>query len=521
VVRAYAVAFLGGLLLAVVLTRFVRDFSVARRWVVPPKSNRHVHAFPVPRLGGVAIFMSFLAVIGVAVSQPKMLNLPGPFAARIVLAILGPAMIVFLMGLYDDFHSLRPYWKFGIQTAAAICLYLGGIRIHQFDLFGVGRLLQTAIALPLTIFWVLLITNAFNLIDGLDGLAGGSALFSTIVVFLMSLLMGNQLVAFLSIALGGTIAGFLHYNFYPATIFLGDSVSLFTGFVLSALALAGSQKSTTIVAVAIPMVAFGLPILDVCLAVTRRFLSRKPLFEADDDHIHHKLLNRGLSQREAVLLLYLVTAGFAVLSLVLLHNAGLIALVLGVIGIGVWFGVKHLRYSEFSELQALVQRAKRRKESTANNIRIRRAAEALNSCADFQAIHSVLKDTLQPLGFDGFQLKIDLPDHHPESCLTLLPPNGDSSLQNYPGHPQTLDFAWELTLELIPAAGHTSGHFTLFRTSRGEPLLVDFDLLCSEFRIAVSNAVRQAMSRAEESGRVVAHEDPPLAAKAASTSSSD
>lgn len=247
---------------------------------------------------------------------------------------------------------------------------------------------------------------------------------------------------------------------------------------------------------------------------------RQPPAEAPS-HESHKLLNRGLSQREAVLLLYLVTAGFAVLSLVLLHNAGLIALVLGVIGIGVWFGVKHLRYSEFSELQALVQRAKRRKESTANNIRIRRAAEALNSCADFQAIHSILKDALQPLGFDGFQLKIDLPDHQPESCLTLLPPDGNSSLQSYPDHPQTLDFAWELTLELIPAAGHTSGHFTLFRTSRGEPLLVDFDLLCSEFRIAVSNAVRQAMSRAEKSSKVVAHEDPPLAARAASTSSSD
>jgi UDP-GlcNAc:undecaprenyl-phosphate GlcNAc-1-phosphate transferase len=265
------------------------------------------------------------------------------------------------------------------------------------------------LGLPLTVFGVLLITNAFNLIDGLDGLAAGSALFSTIVVLVMSLLMPNPTVTLLAIAVAGAIVGFLRFNFYPASIFLGDSGSLFVGFMLSALALAGSQKAPTIVAVAIPVVSFGLPILDVALAIIRRFLSGKPLFGADGDHIHHKSLKRGLRQKEAVLILYAPTAGFGLLRLSLLHGGEMIALVLAVVGIGIWLGLQHLRYVEFFELQNIFQRTMQHKRTIANNVGVRRACELLNSCTDLRDLCRIVEEAMRPLGFDDFRFRNSSP----------------------------------------------------------------------------------------------------------------
>src|SRR5204862_2822095 len=181
----------------------------------------------------------------------------------------------------------------------------------------VGSHTPAWLALPLAILWVLWITNAFNLLDGVDGLAAGSALFSTLTVFVVSLVSGNFLVSSLTLALAGAILGFLRFNFNPATIFLGDCGSLFIGFMLSALALAGAGKSPTLVAVAIPVVCFGLPVLETVLSVIRRFLSGQPLFSGDRGHIHHKLLERGFSQRKVVLILYSVSAICGLLSLFL------------------------------------------------------------------------------------------------------------------------------------------------------------------------------------------------------------
>jgi len=197
-------------------------------------------------------------------------------------------------------------------------LFLGGLRIVNIPvLFGDHRL-PWIVGWAFTVLWVLAITNAFNLIDGLDGLAAGSALFSTMVVFVVALLNGPTLVTVMTIALAGAILGFLRFNFNPATIFLGDSGSLFIGFVLSALALKGAQKAPTIVAVAIPIVSFGLPILETALSIVRRLISGRPIFTADREHIHHKLLQNGMTHRQVVILLYGVSAIFAMLSLFLL-----------------------------------------------------------------------------------------------------------------------------------------------------------------------------------------------------------
>jgi UDP-GlcNAc:undecaprenyl-phosphate/decaprenyl-phosphate GlcNAc-1-phosphate transferase len=514
----YLSCFVTAALLSLLLTRWVRKVATVRGWVKTPELDRHVHTRPVPTLGGVAIYVSFMAVCAAVLIVPKWLGFPFALPVMKTFGILGPALIVFLLGLYDDLYSIGPYRKFGVQAVAAVLLYLSGFGIHQLDLFSTGHILQTAVGLPLTILWVLLITNAFNLIDGLDGLAAGSALFSTVVVLAISLLIPNPMVTCLTIALAGAILGFLRFNFHPASIFLGDSGSLFIGFMLSALALAGSQKAPTMVAVAIPVVSFGLPILDVTLAIVRRFLGGKPLFSGDRDHIHHKLLKRGLSQRTAVLVLYGATAGFAFLSLFLIHDAGMIALVLLIIGIGVWLGVQHLHYAEFAELQDLVRKTKKRKLVIANNLEIRRATESLSSCAEFASICKVLKNALQPVGFDGFQLESSTTSGISEMFFAPLRRATDGGLQYSWCDAAISDPAWELRLELTINSGYRMGYFSLFRTQVGNPLLVDVDLFNNDFRNALSSAFFRTMNQIQVSSKTELHEVSLPTAKVASIS---
>jgi UDP-GlcNAc:undecaprenyl-phosphate GlcNAc-1-phosphate transferase len=470
-------------------------------------------------LGGVAIYASFTVVTAAVLVVPRWMGLPIGLPVMRTFGVLGPALIIFVLGLYDDLRSIGPYQKFGVQAIAAVLLYLSGFGIRQVDLFSAGHILQTAVGLPLTVLWVMLITNAFNLIDGLDGLAAGSALFSTVVVLAVSLLIPNPLVTCLTIVLAGAILGFLRFNFHPASIFLGDSGSLFIGFMLSALALAGSQKAPTMVAVAIPVVSFGLPILDVALAVVRRFLSGKPLFRGDNDHIHHKLLKLGLSQRTAVLVLYGATAGFALLSLFLIHNAGMIALVLVILGLGVWVGVARLHYAEFDELRELVQRTRKRKRVIAHNLEIRRASELLNSCMEFASICRTLRNALQPVGFDGFQLENSSTIGISESFFAPLRRTSDGGLQYCWCDINKPDPAWELRLELVVGSSYRTGYISIFRMKIKEPLLVDVDLFNDGFRNALSNAFFRAMNQIDTSAPAVVHDVSLPTAKVASISS--
>src|SRR6202140_502723 len=197
---AYLEAFVSCLFFSIPSTWYVRKVENARGWIQEPKSDRHMHTMPVPRLGGIAIYVSFTSVVVAVMVIPHLWGGGSPLHAKAMVGLLGPALIVFLLGLYDDVHTLNAYWKFGIEAVAAVLLYAGGYRIHNLGLIHGGQVLGWEYCLPLTIVWVLLITNAFNLIDGLDGLAAGSALFSTIVVFAMSLIAPNPLVAFLTMA---------------------------------------------------------------------------------------------------------------------------------------------------------------------------------------------------------------------------------------------------------------------------------------------------------------------------------
>lgn len=476
------------LIVSAVLTRLVRDRAILHGWVAQPESPRHVHLKPVPRLGGLAILGAVAVAVTTAAVALNWLHFGESVPARMFLGLLGPTLLIFALGLADDFRPLSPYLKFAVQILAAGWLFLDGFRVSRFQLLFGDREIGNVAAFCLTVFWVLLITNAFNLLDGLDGLAAGSALFSSLVVFTVSLGTGNVFAEVVTIALAGAIVGFLRYNFSPATIFLGDCGSLLIGFVLSAVSLASSQKTSTTVAVAIPVVTFGLPILDTLIAVVRRFLNRKPLFAADDEHIHHKLLQRGLSHRQAVVVLYAVSAFFALISLRLLsQRSGNTAVVLSVVGLGVFFGLQHLGYHEVDELRRMVRRTLGQKTIISNNLAIRRAARQLAGATMFEDVIAILNAAFKDNEYDGFELSFGV-----DSLLAgELPASGALrySWQKDSGRRRK---GWEIRLELLSSTGEICGTFSTHRSYKSASLRGDVDCLTEELAPALSAALERA-----------------------------
>ncbi len=488
--------FLVSVLTSFVLTRQVRNLANERGWISAPTSDRHIHTQPLPRLGGVAIFAAFLVAIGLVL----LLGWRWPAIGALVpihalFAILAPGLLIFALGLCDDLRPLPPWVKFSVQGMAACLLFAGGLRVGHIPLLFGEHHFSWMLELPLTIVWVLAVTNAFNLIDGLDGLAAGSALFSTLVVFVVSLLTQSHLISLLTLALAGAILGFLRFNFNPATIFLGDCGSLFIGFILSAVALEGAQKAPTIVAVAIPVVSFGLPILETALSVLRRFISGKPLFTADREHIHHKLLERGFTHRQVVIVLYAVSALFGLLSLFLLWPGGSsVGLVLAVLGLGVWIGVQHLGYLEFDEIRRVAQRTMDQRQVFVHNLAIRRAVEELRVVHDYDHVCQILRTAFAHNDFDGFNLQVSLrPDEF------ALIPTPRTLRWSKPGVLQVREdapAAWSLNLDLMTTGNFWRGTLKLYREYTERPLLVDVSMLTSVFPVVLADAIDRAMSHA-------------------------
>jgi len=485
-----------------VLTRYVRDVASRRGWVAIPSNERHLHSTPLPRLGGVAIFISFsLSMIVAVVMGHYLPHLRSTLSLKTLLTILLPASIVFLLGVYDDLHAVGPYVKFAVQSLAATMLFIGGLRILNIPVLFGEHQLPWFVGLPFTILWVLAITNAFNLIDGLDGLAAGSALFSTLVAFVVALLSGYSLVTVMTIALAGAILGFLRYNFNPATIFLGDSGSLFIGFLLSALALAGAQKAPTIVAVAIPVVSFGLPILETSLSILRRLIGGRPVFTADREHIHHKLLQHGLTHRQVVIVLYGVSAVFALLSLFLLWPTGSsLGLVLAVLGTGIWIGVQRLGYLELGELARVAQRTFDQRQIVINNLAIRRATEELKAARDYEQIRRVLEAAFSSNDFDGFDVRFKLfpGESHPGGVLDSGAQARRGEVSFYWGKSKgarSLDglAVWALSLDLVSSSNRYRGALVVRRLYSQRNLQLDINLLTRDFPVVLADALDRTL----------------------------
>lgn len=306
----FLIAALGSLLMTPLIIRMSHAFGLVDRPGV-----RKVHKKPIPRVGGIAIalpfFLATLPVLQLDNGVSRELHL---MLLEVSLFLIAAA-IVFVMGFFDDAYGLRARTKFLVQLMAATAVYAAGVRVEHFSVFNWGVVELGWLSYPLTMLWIVGITNAINLLDGLDGLAAGTTAISCGLLAFFAVMQGDQVMAVVCLALAGALSGFLYFNFNPAKIFMGDSGSQFIGFTVATAAAMTANKAQTAVAVMLPVLALGVPIFDTLLSMLRRFLGRRSLFGPDRGHIHHRLLERGLSHRRTVLTIYAlntIVAGFGV-----------------------------------------------------------------------------------------------------------------------------------------------------------------------------------------------------------------
>ncbi len=353
---------------SVALTPIVRD--VFRSYnVVDRPGRRKVHAHPIPRIGGIPIAIAY----GIALN-----SLRGPdsvFPVHWLQTILSGAVIIFLTGLIDDFLNLKPAVKLAGQIAAAAVAFANGLSIDR--IFGFA--LPVWLSLPLTILWLLLTTNALNLIDGLDGLCGGIAFWATLACAALGGADGNVALAYTALPLAGVLLGFLVFNFNPATVFLGDSGALMLGFLMGCFAIVWTGHRVTATRLAIPFLVLCVPMLDLGLAIVRRGLRNQPIFSADRRHLHHRLLDRGLGVRRVALILYAVGIAGGVSGLLLRYTAGhliLRAIVFAALAAAALAGIGELRYAEFEVAGQLLFRGEFHRVF-AGKLRMNQLAQAL------------------------------------------------------------------------------------------------------------------------------------------------
>jgi UDP-GlcNAc:undecaprenyl-phosphate GlcNAc-1-phosphate transferase len=391
-----AVAFGLAFVVSLVLTPAVRAFAV--RWGVldQARSSRKIHERPIPRLGGIAIVVAFFApLVGLYFVESGVGNMFFQHP-RSAIGIFAGGLAIALLGVYDDLVGSGAGKKFAVQFAVAGLLYYLGFRIDRLaNPFGPDLELGM-LAIPVTLLWIVGVVNAMNLIDGLDGLAGGVAIFAIGTTFVISFNHSNPLMMLFTAALGGAILGFLFFNFNPATIFMGDTGSMFLGFVLAASAIQTNQKSTTAVAVLTPLLALGLPLLDTALAITRRAVRGRPLFSADKEHIHHRLMSRGLSHRQAALTLYAFCIVLNSIAIGLVYaNRAQTAIALGALAAGMFLFMRRLGYIQYSSVHYLSDQ-RRKNRMLRSGVRV--LTERLKECTTEDEIWEVLKGLGPMLG---------------------------------------------------------------------------------------------------------------------------
>lgn len=272
-------------------------------------NRRKIHDTFMPRLGGLAVFIGFAAaMIVLAMKEPKTLGL-----------LLGGFMIL-ILGIVDDIRGVSPRTKLLWQTITALAVVYLNLKLDMFSNPLNGLMQLGYLSIPLTVFWIISVTNAVNLIDGLDGLASGVSAIALLTFAFIAYRSDQYLVALVSVILVGAILGFIRYNFFPAKIFLGDSGSLFLGFMIAVLSAYGILKGATFYALIIPVIVLGVPIIDTCYAIVRRFYEKQPIFQPDKKHIHHRLLKLGYSQKQAVLFIYVISVCLSFSALFILHS---------------------------------------------------------------------------------------------------------------------------------------------------------------------------------------------------------
>ena len=330
----YLITFVLAFIVAFSATPIVRKLAFKAGAVDIPKDERRMHSKPIALMGGAAIIAGFMvAVLFDLITVPGILPL-----SKELLGLLAGISVIALMGILDDILTLGSKAKLAFQLVAALSVVLiSGTRIAVVtNPFGSSAYLELSpyISYPLTILWIVGVTNAINLIDGLDGLAAGVSSISSLSLFFVSILRVDLelpiaiYTAIITAALAGSTLGFLPFNFNPAKIFMGETGSAFLGFTLGVISIQGALKSYAAISIAIPLLVLGLPLFDTLFAIIRRIGSGKPIMQADRGHLHHRLIDMGLSQRQSVVIMYTASGALGLCAIVLADRGAISAIIL-------------------------------------------------------------------------------------------------------------------------------------------------------------------------------------------------
>jgi len=323
-------------------TPLVKNLAYKIGAIDVPNDERRVHKKPIPRLGGLAIFYGFLI---------SLLCFANPIDEQMRGIIIG-ALIIVGVSIIDDVKQLRALVKLGAQLLAAVIAVMHNVRITAISvptfLVESGVVQLGILSIPITIIWIVAITNAVNLIDGLDGLAVGVSSIASFSLFFIAILAGEENVAIISAALAGGCLGFFPYNFNPAKIFMGDTGSQFLGYMLSVICIQGLFKGYAIISFMVPFLILGLPIFDIVFAIIRRAWNHKPIMGADRGHLHHRLIDNGFTQKETVAILYFIATILGLSAVLVLEQGAYVAALLLLVALSVAFGLYKLMRKRFN-----------------------------------------------------------------------------------------------------------------------------------------------------------------------------
>lgn len=430
---AFAAAYIGSALVLPVILRVATE----RQLFDFPDFDRRGHRLPTPRLGGVAVFFGLATALALVQSVDAFMGWRTPIVTPVVLSLGIGCIILFLLGLYDDVRGVSAIMKLFAQTVAALVVIYGGqFRIDQItfppDLsFSLG-----VASMPVTVLWLIGVSNALNLVDGMDGLAGGVSIIALSVIAGAAIMLGNVEVPWQAFALIGAVLGFLRYNAPPARIFLGDSGSLVIGFLLAILAVKGATRSDGTVNALVPIFALSYPLLDTGMAMIRRFLRGEPLSRADGRHIHHQLRTIGLSDRRSVAIVLIHSSMVGAMGLAVVFAPAQLTLAVACAGIAVLgfifvYGVKWLQYHEFLEASSSIRSAVRNARTVLRDkILARDLALLFDQAATIHDLQRLLQDRAPAFEFHALAICFD------ESSLapleTLSTPAHNSWRLEYP-----------------------------------------------------------------------------------------
>jgi len=320
IIEVLVVAFI----ISFLLTPLVRKLAIKLKAIDVPTEERRVHTKPIPRLGGLAIVLGFAISLALhfimEIRSGDIVEYNLLFQKQLIGLSLG-VLIIEIAGVWDDIKPIRAWTKLLFQIAAAAVVVGFGVRVDFITIPFIDKYIFFGnFAIPLTMIWIVGITNAINFIDGLDGLAAGTASISSLSLLFISIFWSDSQLIFLTAALAGATLGFLPFNFNPAKIFMGEAGSAFLGFTLGTISIMGMIKSYTTLAIVIPLVVLGLPIFDTAFAIIRRLSKGQSPMTADRGHLHHRLVDSGLTQKQAVLILYAISAFLGISGLLMVRG---------------------------------------------------------------------------------------------------------------------------------------------------------------------------------------------------------